>query len=514
VTSTARREETIAADGARWITVAFVAVGGLNYGYSLLLTHLLNVIAYAKFAAGQSLILWASTVATVSVPWVLAHNLARAHSPLERAAAARFAMLASVISGLVAATVVGAISAQFADPLTALALALSTFVIFLGTTSTGWLQGQQRMRTLSGLYLGENVLKNAAGLALVAGAKLRETGALMAFGIGGIVMLGWWPRTPPVPARLWLSALFDRELWRRALGIAGVQTVVSLFAAADAVLVTLLPGDRALVASYQASAALSRVPLFVAGAVATAFFPSLSKGASGGPLAARALRMYAAVAIPLTVILATMPHAVLAAVFPAQYAAVAGLLRFTAVAGLGAGALSLITAFFQAASDYSCLPWLGAGILGYFAALLLGWSADGITGLAIGAAAGSGGALAILGYRLMRRPGGQIHIRMPLAESVMAIGVLLLLRPYPLPWLAAACVIGARAGTRFFRPDARHAGKPRWRSARSRKAAAAPAASRRASPPPPRSGWGGPDIDPPVMPTPRTAPDREVWSSR
>ena len=53
------------AHGARWITLAFVIVGLLNYGYALLLTRLLDVAAYSRFAAGQGLILWASTVATV-----------------------------------------------------------------------------------------------------------------------------------------------------------------------------------------------------------------------------------------------------------------------------------------------------------------------------------------------------------------------------------------------------------------------------------------------------------------
>ena len=58
--------------------MAVVLVGLSNYGYALLLTHLLNVAAYSTFAAGQGLILWASSVATVSVPWVLAQALVRA----------------------------------------------------------------------------------------------------------------------------------------------------------------------------------------------------------------------------------------------------------------------------------------------------------------------------------------------------------------------------------------------------------------------------------------------------
>src|SRR5208283_299602 len=98
-------------------------------------------------------------------------------------------------------------------------------------------------------------------------------------------------------------------------------------------------------ASYQADAALSRVPLYVGMAVAWAFFPSLARRATGGVIAARAVQMYAA----------------------------ATLLKYTAVTGLAVGGISLITAFFQAADDYSCLWWLSAGLAGYTGALLVGW---------------------------------------------------------------------------------------------------------------------------------------------
>lgn len=164
MTGASRQDESVAARGARWITVAFVIVGLLNYAYSLMLTRLLNVTAYSSFAAGQSMILWASSIATVSVPWALAQGLARARSDAEREAALRFSTLASVGSGVFAAAIVGAIATRFGDSITALTVAVSTFLIFLGTTTTGWLQGQQRMRPLSALYIAENVLKNLAGL--------------------------------------------------------------------------------------------------------------------------------------------------------------------------------------------------------------------------------------------------------------------------------------------------------------------------------------------------------------
>jgi O-antigen/teichoic acid export membrane protein len=464
VTGVSRKEESVAAQGARWITVAFVVVGMLNYAYSLMLTRLLDVSAYAGFAAGQGLILWASSVATVSVPWALAQGLARARSDAERDAALRFSMLASIGSGVLAAAIVGAIATRFGDYVTVLAVALSTLLIFMGTTTTGWLQGHQRMRPLSALYVGENVLKNLAGLVLVSVFGLGQNGALAAFGIGAIVMLMRWPRVSHQLGRPWRAALATRDLWRRTGRVAGAQAIVSLFVAADVVLVALLPGSRALVASYQASAALSRASLFVAGAVATAFFPLLSRHADGATIAARAVKMYTAVALPLAAVLATTPPALLTKMFPAQYAAMATLLKYTAAVSLATGGISLLTAFFQAADDYSTIRWLVPGLAGYVAALLIGWRIHGIVGIAIGAALGTTGTLSLLAYRLLRREGYAPFRAVPLtlAETLAAAAVLFLLRPHLYLWLAAAALAGLRAVGRFLRPGARHARSALW----------------------------------------------------
>ncbi len=449
MTGAAQREERVVAGGAQWVTVAFLLVGLLNYVYALLMTHFLPVGEYARFAAGQGLLLWATTVATVSVPWVLAQALARARSEPGRQAATRFAKAASAGSGLLAAAVMAGVGSRFTDPAAVITLAASAFIIFLGTTTTGWLQGRERMRTLSGLYVGENVLKNASGLLLVTVAGLGDAGALAGFGIGGLLVLAWWPRLPHGSARDWRTAVANRGLWRAAAGIAGLQGLVALFTAVDVVAVTLLPASRAHVASYQASAALSRVPVFIAGAVATAFFPALSRRVAAGPLATRAVRMYAMLALPVTAVLVTVPAPVLAAVFPAEYGSMAQLVRFTALGGLAVGGISLVTAFFQAADDYACWRWLAAGLVAFAGALLGGWLTGGITGLAAGAAAGTGAVLAALCYRLARRQGRAVFGRIPLITPAVALAVLAALRPWPGAGLAAAACVGLLVGARF-----------------------------------------------------------------
>ena len=54
---------------AFWVTFATIVGGALNYVYSLILTHQLPNRDYSIFAAGQSLLLLAGTVAGASAPW-------------------------------------------------------------------------------------------------------------------------------------------------------------------------------------------------------------------------------------------------------------------------------------------------------------------------------------------------------------------------------------------------------------------------------------------------------------
>jgi len=216
-----------------------------------------------------------------------------------------------------------------------------------------------------------------------------------------------------------------------------------------------LPGDHVLAASYQAAATLTRIPVYMSGAIAAAFFPVLSRVTSGGRIAARAVGMFTAVSLPLVVILATVQEQLLVKVFPAQYGAVEIMLRYTAVTGLAAGGIGLATAFFQATNDYSCLKWLGAGLAGYVAGLIAGWRIDGVTGLAAGAAIGAAAALLIMGYRLVRVQGRIVLAWIRLTDPLLAAAALIALRPHLLLWMAAAVVVGARAVWRFLRPDAR-----------------------------------------------------------
>ncbi|MFD4371291.1 hypothetical protein [Streptomyces sp. NPDC058486] len=477
--------------GARWVTTAAVLVGTLNYAYALVLTRLLDVEAYATFAAGQALVLCAATVAVVVVPWVLAQALARAGSPEQRAEAVRFALVLATGGAILAAAIVAAVATRFATGGTVAVLAVCTLLIYLTRVTVGWLQGNERMRTLACVSTGEAVLKLVAGLLMVAALGMGETGALAAIGIGVLPFLLWWPRHTRTPGRPLLASFrdstADRYLWRRAFGTASVQGLIALMAATDVVLVTVLPAEPAASASYQAAVMVGRVPLYVAGALAIAFFPALSRNRSAPPLTAGAARMYATAALPLALVCATIPGAVLTTVFPAEYALMGGLLPLVAISGLALGAVLITATFSQAVGDFRCVRVQIVGLGVYLVALLVGWGAGGITGLAAGAAAGHIVAGVLLGTRLVRRQGapgrsGTATARRAARAALpftLVLAALLATRPVPALWLVVAVGTGAWAAYGFFRRRGAHAAPARS----GRRTAAGRAAARHAADP-------------------------------
>ncbi|GAA1973332.1 glycosyltransferase [Kitasatospora viridis] len=457
-----RGDEATAVDGARWFAAAYLAVGALNYGYALVLTHLLAPGAFARFAAGQSLLLCASAVSVVAVPWVLAQELARSRDEEQRGAAVAFAVCTSLIGGVLSALAVGAIGVEFAGPLTAAVLAVVTLLIYLTRVTVGWLQGCERLRPMAGVAVAEAALKVGAGLVLVVLAHEAQVGALAAFGVGLLPYLLYWPRRRSgAPRRTWRGLLARTALWRRAAGIACLQGLVAVLAAADVVLVAILSHNSAQAAGYQAAAALGRTPYFVAGAVAMAFFPALSRRAAGTPLAARAVRMYTGVTLPLVAVCATVPAAVVAAVFPGSLSSAGPVMPWAAVSGFALGVISLAVLFFQAVDDYAVRGLLALGVPVQGAALLAGWQLGGVHGLAVGASCGLLVVAALVVRRLVRCHGAGVLAGLPRLAPLLLVGVLLVLRPHPVVWAAAAVLVSVHAVLRFLTERQEEPRRPR-----------------------------------------------------
>lgn len=468
----ARPDDGAAVRGARWVTAAWLAVGALNYGYALVLTRLLDVGAFSTFAAGQGLLLCAATVAAVAIPWVLAQAMARATSPEAAREAIRFAMVVAAAGGVVAGGIVAAVAAQFATAGPVAVLGVATFLVFLTRVSAGRLQGSERMRTLSCALTGEAAVKVLVGLLFVAVLGLGATGALAAFGVAAASLLIWWPvRAMRGGSGRWISPGTQHDLWRRALQLGTVQGLVAMMATLDLVVITLLPAGGPATASYQAGVMVGRAPLFVASALSVAFFPALSRQRGGTPLAASAVRMYLIVALPLTAVCATAPGAVLHVVFPPGYEAMGRLLMFTAVSGLAVGGINLVSTFFQAVNDQSCVPRQAIGVLVFLGAVLVGWRLGGVQGFALGGSVGAVAALLLLVHLLIRRQGSGAFAEPSLVEPLLVACVLVALRPVPVVWLVAAVATSALAAVRFLR----HRAHPPAVRASARTAADGPA---------------------------------------
>lgn len=383
-------EDRSLVSGSRWLTFATVVVGAVNYLYSLVLTRLLEVDGYATFAAGQALLLIAGTVASASVPWVLAKQLAASgDDPHERQRAVWFATVANLVQGTVAGIVVAVLGSRFADPATTTWLTVGAVTIFLASTTIGWLQGEARFGSIAKARVGEVGAKVLAGLALVwAGAG--AAGAIAGFAVGAALVVVGGLVVARDDLRPRFEAMRSPELWRSARGVIGIQGFVAVLASADLVIIAMLPAAPDAAASYQVSMILARVPLFLAGAVSMVAFPLLSRpGTSFGHLVNASVRMYGTLTITVALILATAPAAIIELMFP-RYPFVKQLLTYTVVAGVGFGLANLLSTYFQAHGSYRrSMTYQAAGLGAHGIALTTGWILGGVTGYAIGSATGA-----------------------------------------------------------------------------------------------------------------------------
>ena len=109
---------------SRWLAASGVAVGLVNYAYSLLLTQLLAPRAFADFAAAQSLLLVCGTLATSSMPWVVARVLSEpGTSEQARRQVIWFSVVVNLLQGLLAAAVLCLIGSRFLSPSSLVAVA-------------------------------------------------------------------------------------------------------------------------------------------------------------------------------------------------------------------------------------------------------------------------------------------------------------------------------------------------------------------------------------------------------
>jgi O-antigen/teichoic acid export membrane protein len=451
---------------AAWLTAAMGLASVANYGYTLLLTYGLAPADYAVFAAGHGILLLLGTFGAVAVPWVLAREVVlQAGHPDRQRAAVNLAFWINVGAGAVIAAAVAGVTLTFASPPTALVMATTTFLLAIGSTALGYLQGIQRVTLLGVVLLAEFTVKLLAGAVLVFVFHLGATASLVAATLGALV-----PLTACLtclhaigrPRRVTLSA----GLWRAAGRITSLQVVVAFFVALDTVLVAALAATRAQAGPYQAAATIGRTPLFVSVAVATAVFPVLLAHRGDVRQRVEALRTLVVVSVFALVAMATVPTSVVELVFPAEFVPLVRWLPIVTLAGTGLGVLNLLTAFVQTEDRVAAAQRrLLAGFALHALLLVAGAQMYGINGLAWAGVIGVWVTVVLLATLPSERSAiGLAARRMAGPPNLVALALLsslLVAVDQPVVWLACAAAGGLATCVAAFPELARLARPPR-----------------------------------------------------
>jgi O-antigen/teichoic acid export membrane protein len=424
---------------ASWILIGSVAAGGLNYVYALAMTALLAPSEYSTFAGGQAIMLITGTVANTSVPWLLAREISLASDRSRVRTVVWFAVMLNFAVGIGATALTVGLAAGFADLATAAWLGAATLSFFMASTGMGWALGHERLGLLAGLIVAEVAIKAALGLVLVA-AGAGPAGAFAATLVGAVAITIYM--LVPMRADLQPSAtLGSRYLWRSAAGMGGVQAAVTLLSVIDVLFVSLRFGGTRTAAGYQVAATLTRAPLFLALAFATAAFPRLARRPGDRAVLSAHTQHVLGVLVPLLAVIATLPGPVLTALLPHGYESAVRFVPLTAALSTAYGLVVLQTTIFRAdGRTRECLWILGGACAVSLAGMAIG-STIGVYWLAVGALIGAITAVVALAVQTERRwRGAQRPELRPLLLWPAVCAVLIFARPVPWLWL---CLAGA-----------------------------------------------------------------------
>ena len=351
--------------GAGFLAVAALLISAANYLFSLSMTRLLGSRSFVDFVGVQSLLLVIGTAVMSAVPWVMAHDIARARahphepgpSPQQSLA---FGLVASGVQGAILGGVSFVVGLRLGGFELGLVAGLSAFVLSMVAAPIGFLQGENRFGSIAALRLVEAVIRVGLGLVLVLLLSRTASVALVSMPVASVALVGaglLLCRGGFPLERIDAEAL--RLLVRRSVSLGLVQVLLTCLAAIDTVVAAAvsLGGDAY---PYQFAALLGRVPLFVSLALGQAVFPSLSRAAGDREVARemrKALGIYARIAALTLVAFWTVPETLLAVAAENSADRAQTLLRVTAVTGLTIGLLNIITTAHQARQQTRRLLW-------------------------------------------------------------------------------------------------------------------------------------------------------------
>jgi CelD/BcsL family acetyltransferase involved in cellulose biosynthesis len=378
------------------LVVAAVVSGALNYGYTLVMLHALQPIPFSHFFLMSSLLLLAGSWAAVSVPWVLAREVAQTRpGESRRRRAVHFSLATALAEGIVAAGVVCTLSARYASWGLRGVAVLACIAVFVNAVGVGYVQGCQRFRLVAGLLVLESVVKFASGmLSVSAGASDAKALFGLAIGASSSALAGLWFMRAQLHGfhRAVLSRIaLSRELWAEAGGLTAVQGTMALLQGVDAVVLGLTMANTAAAAGYQAMLVLARTPLYLAPALAAVVFTRLVADGTTRPerlaTVTENLRTYLLIAGLVGAGIASVPLGLLRAVVPAAYAPYRKLLIPLALAAVACGVITLLVSSLQAGRRYRFTALLLSG-LGPALAAILAWQTPDPVRVAWCAAAG------------------------------------------------------------------------------------------------------------------------------
>jgi O-antigen/teichoic acid export membrane protein len=345
-----------------WLLSGAMAVAGLlAYAFHILAARKLTTSEYGQVAA-----FWAALFITVVVLFrPLEQTTARSLADRRARGLEGWTVLRAVVlvyAGLVGAVAVagvlawGVLTRELFDGSNFMTAMLLVGVAGYGAqyVGRGILGGLRRFHALSGIHLGDGVIRLALALPLVAiASKDLAAVALAAAGIGGAIVPLWRSRAPIASLRR--GTVEERFHLGSALRFAAPASVI---AASDQLLVNGAPllviaggGHEATTAAAIVFAAtmLVRVPVFVFSGVAGSLLPNLARlnaAADHARLAHTVRRVcltFAAATVAMTVGAALLGPTALRLLYGPKYVSSAGdmaLLGFAAGCYLGCATIS------------------------------------------------------------------------------------------------------------------------------------------------------------------------------
>jgi O-antigen/teichoic acid export membrane protein len=229
---------------------------------------------------------------------------------------------------------------------------------------------------------------------------------------------------------------------------------VALLANLDVLLPTILAGASADLAGYQVSATLGRAPVFFALALATVVFPRLSAALRDPAGVLRtASDFFLRTAVPVAVVIGTIPDRIVSKVFPPEYGSAAAFLPYTAASGIMISVMYLLVAAYQAEQRFRTgARLLGTALAIHGGVLIAGLAVAGLRGLAVGTLVGSVAAAFLVSIHSARVWPGWFRPRPAAALGVAWGGLLIASEHDLLAWSVCAAIALAGAGWTMLEP--------------------------------------------------------------